>query len=79
MALSSAEAPANSVKADAALLLSACVCGEAPSRLREGKHSDCTGTDFVQLIHPAQDRRSAAVHAGQCRLRQGMEMQVEPD
>jgi catechol 2,3-dioxygenase-like lactoylglutathione lyase family enzyme len=27
-----------------------------------------TRTDFAQLIHPANDERSAAVRTGQCRL-----------
>src|ERR1035437_10024404 len=35
--------------------------------------------DFAQLIYPANDRRSAAVQTSQCRLSQGMKMQVEPD
>jgi hypothetical protein len=37
------------------------------------------GRIALTLIHPANDRCSAAVQTGQCRLSQGMEMQVEPD
>jgi hypothetical protein len=73
------EAPVSRAKADVVLPLPACVCGYTSSRLREGKHSDCTGRISLRLIHPANDGRSAAVQTGQCRLSQGMEMQVEPD
>jgi hypothetical protein len=65
-------------KADVVLYLPVCVCGSL-SPFDEGKHIDCIGMDFDLLFYPADDRRSAAVQTSQCRLRQGMEIQVEPN